>query len=75
MIKEPTHILDTSSSCIDLIFRSQPNLIIESGVHSFRVNLEIVYSPPYVREVWHYKDGNTKLVRGTSNEFNWQRAF
>ena len=29
-IKEPTHILYNSSSCIDLIFASQPNLIIES---------------------------------------------
>ena len=34
VIKEPAHILDTFSSCIDLIFTSQPNLIIESGVHS-----------------------------------------
>ena len=33
IIKEPTHILDNSSSCIDLIFTSQPNLIIESGVY------------------------------------------
>ena len=32
IIKKPTHILD-NSSCIDLIFRSQPNLIIESGVY------------------------------------------
>ena len=31
-INEPTHILDNSSSCIDLIFNSQPNLPIESGV-------------------------------------------
>ena len=33
LIKEPTHILDNSSTCIDFIFTSQPNLIIESGVH------------------------------------------
>ena len=57
-IKEPTHILDTSSLCIDLIFTSQPNLITESGVHSSlhsnchhsiifaKFNLEIVY--PYL---------------------------
>ena len=32
MIKEPTHILDTSS-CIDLILTSHPNLIVEPGVH------------------------------------------
>ena len=34
VVKEPTHILDTSSACTDLIFTSQPNLIIESGVYS-----------------------------------------
>ena len=33
VIKEPTHVLHNSSSGIDLIFASQPNLIIESGVH------------------------------------------
>ena len=32
-IKEPTHILHNTSSCIDLIFTSQLNLITESGVH------------------------------------------
>ena len=55
VIKEPTHILNTSSSCIDLIFTSLPNLIIDSGVHSSlhpnchhqivyaKFNLEIIY--------------------------------
>ena len=33
VINEPTHILENSSSCIDLIFTSQPNLITKSGVH------------------------------------------
>ena len=33
-VKEPSHILDTSSSCIDLFFTRQPNLINESRVHS-----------------------------------------
>ena len=35
IINEPTHILDNSSSCIDLIFTSQPNLIIESDCLPF----------------------------------------
>ena len=85
VIKEPTHILDTSSSCIDLIFTSQPNLITESGVHSSlhsncyhliifaKFNLEVVYPPSW--EVWHYKDANTELIRRAINEFIWQRAF
>ena len=33
IIKEPTHILENSSSCIDLIFTTQPNMVLESGVH------------------------------------------
>ena len=32
IIKEPIHISNTSSSCIDLIFKSQPNLITGSVV-------------------------------------------
>ena len=31
---EPTHILEDFSSCIDLIFTSQPNVALDSGVHS-----------------------------------------
>ena len=58
-INKPTHILNNSSSCIDLIFNSQPNLLIESGVHPSlhpnchhqivfaKFNLDIVYPPPY----------------------------
>ena len=87
VIKESTHILDTSSSCIDLIFKSQPNLIIESGVHSSlhsnchhqiifaKFRLEILHPPPYVRGIWHYKDANSELIRRAINEFNWQRSF
>ena len=32
IITEATHILESSSSCIDLIFTTQPNLVVESGV-------------------------------------------
>ena len=63
IIKEPTHISNTSSSCIGLIFTSQPNLITGSSVHpSLHPNchhqivfakfiLPIVYPPPYLREI------------------------
>ena len=35
IIKEPTNMLENSRSCIDLIFTSQPNMVIDSGVHAF----------------------------------------
>ena len=87
IINEPTHILENSSSCIDLIFTSQPNLSVESGTQSSlhpnchhqiiytKFNLEVIYPPPYAREVWHYQDSNVDLIRRSINEFDWDRAF
>ena len=34
LISQATHVFNNSSSCIDLIFTSQPNLVIQSGVYS-----------------------------------------
>ena len=63
LINEPTHILPASSSCVDLIFVSQPNLVMESGIHSSLhqkcyhqiiyaiLNLKIHYPPPYERDI------------------------
>ena len=47
VINEPTHILQNSSSCIDLIFADKPNLIVESGVfpsHHVKCYHQIIYS-------------------------------
>ena len=79
IINEPTHILENSSSCIELIFTSQPNLSAESGTHHQIVyaifNLEVIYPPPYTREVWHYQDSDVELIRRSLNGFDWDRAF
>ena len=68
LISKPTHLLQNSSSRIDLIFIPQPNIVIESGVHPFlhpnchhyivfaKFNLKIFYPSPYLTEVWHYKE-------------------
>ena len=59
VIRDPTHILESNSSCIDLVFTSQPNLVMTSGVHSSllryyhhekmneKFKLKIVFAPPY----------------------------
>ena len=87
VISDPTHILESSSSCIDLIFTSQPNLVMNSGVHSSlhpnchhqiihaKFNLKIFYPPPYERVVWHYQDANNDLIQRSISQFNWERAF
>ena len=86
---EPTHILESSSSCIDLIFTSQPNLITESGFHPSlhsnshhqiifaKFNLEFIFLSLYFRNTWHYQDANTDLVNTNVNEkvFILNRTF
>ena len=74
VINEPTHFLENSSSCIDLIIASQPNLIAESEVHPSlhqnchhqviyaKFNFKVHYPPPYEREVWHYKEADADLI-------------
>ena len=81
-------LADTSSSlCIDLIFTSLPNLVIDSGVHSSlylnrhhqlvyaKFNLKVTYRHPYLQDIWHYKDANIELIRRAIDKFNWTRAF
>ena len=81
------HISNTSSSCIDLIFTSQPHFITDSSVNSSlhqiyhqqiafaKLNLHIGYPPPYLREIWRYREANTELTRRSIKEFDWERAF
>ena len=87
IISEPTHILPNSTSCIDLIFCNQPNLIIDSGVHSSlnenchhqlifaKVNFLVHVPPPYERHIWHYKRSNVDDIKNAINLFDWNRHF
>ena len=75
VIKEPTHILDDSLPYIDLIFTSQPNMIMDSGVHSSlysncyheiiyaKFDLKFFYPPPYERTVWHFCWSNSDHIK------------
>ena len=64
IIEEPAHILENSSSCIDLTFTTQPNMVLESRVHHSlhqnchhqiifsKFNLKAYYPPPYERTIF-----------------------
>ena len=66
LISDPNHILQHLSSCIDLIFVNQPNLVLDSGIHPSRhlnchhqiifckLSLKIEYPPIYARKIWDY---------------------
>ena len=71
LISDPTHILPNSSSCIDLIFTDQTNLVVDTGVHLSlhpnyhhqitycKFNLFIKYPAPYTSST---KNHLTKLT-------------
>ena len=39
LISAPTHVLQHSSGCIELIFVKQPNLVIDSGTRTVMIKL------------------------------------
>ena len=87
IINETTRIIGDSSSCIDLIFTAQPNLVMESGVYASlhsschhhitfaKFNLKIYYPPLYEREVWHYQKADVDQIRQAIREFRWDNCF
>ena len=87
IINKLTHILNNSSSSIDLIFTTQPNLALESVVHSSlhvncyhqlpyaKFHLNVFYFLPYEREVWHYKLTNSDCIQRIINSFYCEKAF
>ena len=86
LISKSTHILKNSSSCIDLIFTDQPNLITDSGTHPSlhlnchhitfcKINLKIIYPPPYRRLVWDFKRANISSVIKAIKMVDWQFMF
>ena len=74
LISEPTNLLPTSTSCIDLIFTDQLNLVVDGGTHSSlnpkshhqitycKLNLNIKNPPPYQQLVWDYKRANVESI-------------
>ena len=87
LINKPTHLPDKSSSCIDLIFTFQPNLVMESGVqpslhpnchHQLvfaKFDLSIYCPPPYEGTVWYYNRANADLIRRVIDLFDWDKAL
>ena len=87
VINKPTHIVNNSSSCTDLIFCKNLNLFSNYGVdlslfekchHNIifgKINVRILLPPSYVRQVWDYSSGNTNNVQKAVWNFDWEKAF
>ena len=40
-----------------------------------KLKLDIVYPPPYEREIWHYQKANIDLIKRTINYFDWEKPI
>ena len=82
LISDPTHLLPNSSSCIDLIFTDQPNLVVDSGVcpslhpnchHQItfsKYNLTVEHPSPYESLVLDYNKANIGPIKQASMQIN-----
>ena len=76
-LKIPTNIFENYRSCIDLIFTSQTNLVVEVGfgLHPYlhgnchhqiiysKFDLKTFYRRPYEKTVWYYQQVDTELIK------------
>ena len=84
LISEPTHLMGSSKSCIDLIFTDQPNLVIETGVHPSlheqchhqivhgKLSVSNIAVPPYTRRIWYYDKADFVNIMKSIEMFRWQ---
>ena len=87
LISEPTHILLNLLSSLDLIFTDQPRLVVDSGIHPTlhencrhqitycKLNLRILYPPPYVRLGWDFKRADANVITAAINKIDWKFVF
>ena len=87
IISDPTYILPNSSSCVDLIFTNQPNLVPENGVYPSlhpkchhqivfaKLNLNVEYPPLYERLIWDYKNADIPSINCAIDIFDWGNSF
>ena len=86
LVSEPTHLIGSSCSCIDLILTGQPNIFIKTGVHQSlheQCHHQIVYGklsvfniapPPYSRRIWFYNKANTTGIKSL-HLFEWEKRL
>ena len=87
LIDGPTHLLENSSSCIDLIFSSANHLVLDSGIlpslyprchHQItfcKLNFTIPFSPSYERKIWDFSRADPVLIRRAVDMVDWDWCF
>ena len=86
MTDEPTHIINGSSSCIDLIITSQP-FLFEHGIHlslfenchheivQGKLNLSVPPPPAFKRKLLDYSNADIDTLRDKLRCVDWYAVF
>ena len=87
LIDGPTHILNDSLSCIDLIFSSADHLVLDSGIlpslnpkchHQIvfcKINFKIPFPPSFERKIWDFSKADPILIRRAIDMVDWDNFF
>ena len=87
IIDKPTHVVNNSVSCIDLIFYTNKNInsnhainvtIFEKCHHIIiygKNNTWVLLPPVYIRKVWDCSKANIENINKVISNFNWTKAF
>ena len=79
---KPTQILENSSSCTDLLFATQRNMVLESAIHHSlhqncqhqiifaNFNLKVYYPPSYEGTIFHSSQANVDHIQQAINLFH-----
>ena len=81
IIDKPTHLTNNSSTCIDLIFTSNPSIIVDSGIEKSlfsschhdiiygKINFRVPLPPPQFRTIWDYKNADASSIQRAIENF------
>ena len=82
LVNKPTDCANGSSSCIDLIFTSNTNLVTDFEVDPTlyktrhynlifgKINFNIPLPPPFYRDIWDCKRDNVEMIQKAITNFN-----
>lgn len=78
IIDKPTHDVNNSISCIDLIFCTSKNVIFDKCHHDItygKINIGVPFPPIYVRVACNYSMPNVENIKKVISNFNWNEDF
>ena len=82
IIDKPSNFTNNSSSCIDLIFTSNPSIIVNSGIEKSlctrchhdiiygKINFRVPLPPSHFRTIWEYKNADAISIQHAIENFN-----